>query len=184
MSRTNQTKLLLAQSLQQLMVTSPLEKISVNDIVEQAGVGRNTFYYHFEDKYDLVNWYFQTGATRFLLEQTRTNDWPSLLTGVEDYFRENRTFYKNALSYSGQNSLQEYIFDYVRAIFAQRAREHTPTMSQADLNFVSNMLAGAFMGVLVPWVHGGMKESIRDCVVSTSHLYDDNLIQLLFGNKG
>lgn len=58
MPRSNQTKRLLAQSLMDLMMTTPLEKISVNDIVDHAGVGRNTFYYHFEDKYDLVNWYF------------------------------------------------------------------------------------------------------------------------------
>ena len=55
MPRSNQTKQLLAQSLQELMATTPLEKISVNDIVDHANVGRNTFYYHFEDKYDLVN---------------------------------------------------------------------------------------------------------------------------------
>ena len=65
MPRSNQTKQLLAQSLQELMATAPLEKISVNDIVDHANVGRNTFYYHFEDKYDLVNWYFQSGITRF-----------------------------------------------------------------------------------------------------------------------
>ena len=52
MPRSNQTKRLLAQSLMDLMMTTPLEKISVNDIVDHAGVGRNTFYYHFEDKYD------------------------------------------------------------------------------------------------------------------------------------
>lgn len=46
MPRSNQTKHLLAESLQELMVTTPLEKISVNDIVDHAGVGRNTFYYH------------------------------------------------------------------------------------------------------------------------------------------
>ena len=71
MPRSNQTKQLLAQSLQELMATTPLEKISVNDIVDHANVGRNTFYYHFEDKYDLVNWYFQVsgGAQRlFQLE--------------------------------------------------------------------------------------------------------------------
>ncbi len=65
MPRSNQTKRLLAQSLMDLMMTTPLEKISVNDIVDHAGVGRNTFYYHFEDKYDLVNWYFQSGVTQF-----------------------------------------------------------------------------------------------------------------------
>ena len=82
MSRTNKTKELLAQSLTELMVTTPLEKISVNDIVEHAGVGRNTFYYHFEDKFDLVNWYFQSGATQFLVTRGHYASWSTLLTDL------------------------------------------------------------------------------------------------------
>ena len=79
MPRSNQTKRLLAQSLMDLMTTTPLEKISVNDIVDHAGVGRNTFYYHFEDKYDLVNWYFQSGVTQFLVERSAYASWNALL---------------------------------------------------------------------------------------------------------
>ena len=86
MPRSNQTKQLLAQSLQELMATTPLEKISVNDIVDHANVGRNTFYYHFEDKYDLVNWYFQSGITRFLVELSAYSNWNALLAALETYF--------------------------------------------------------------------------------------------------
>ena len=102
MSRTNKTKELLAQSLTELMVTTPLEKISVNDIVEHAGVGRNTFYYHFEDKFDLVNWYFQSGATQFLVTRGHYASWSTLLTDLEEYLLQNKTFYVNALAYTGQ----------------------------------------------------------------------------------
>ena len=91
MSRTNKTKELLAQSLTELMVTTPLEKISVNDIVEHAGVGRNTFYYHFEDKFDLVNWYFQSGATQFLVTRGHYASWSTLLTDLEEYLLQNKT---------------------------------------------------------------------------------------------
>lgn len=90
MPRSNQTKHLLAQSLQELMATTPLEKISVNDIVDHAGVGRNTFYYHFEDKYDLVNWYFQSGITQFLVERSAYSSWDSLLTALKAYFLETK----------------------------------------------------------------------------------------------
>ena len=83
MPRSNQTKRLLAQSLMDLMTTTPLEKISVNDIVDHAGVGRNTFYYHFEDKYDLVNWYFQSGVTQFLVERSAYASWNALLEAVD-----------------------------------------------------------------------------------------------------
>ena len=102
MSRTNKTKELLAQSLTELMVTTPLEKISVNDIVEHAGVGRNTFYYHFEDKFDLVNWYFQSGATQFLVTRGHYASWSTLLTDLEEYLLQNKTFYVNALAYTAE----------------------------------------------------------------------------------
>lgn len=132
MPRSNQTKHLLAESLQELMVTTPLEKISVNDIVDHAGVGRNTFYYHFEDKYDLVNWYFQSGITQFLVERGAYTGWDSLLAAIKDYFLENKVFYCNALAYNGQNSLQKYMFDYLCSIFEQNARELNPDISASE----------------------------------------------------
>ncbi len=46
-----------------------------------------------------------------------------LLTALKAYFLENKVFYCNALAYNGQNSLQQYMFDYLCSIFAQNARE-------------------------------------------------------------
>lgn len=54
MSQT--TKRALAQSLKKLLQTKPLSKITINDIAEDCGVSRMTFYYHFADIYDLVEW--------------------------------------------------------------------------------------------------------------------------------
>lgn len=54
------TKRALASSLKELMKTQPLTKISVGDICEKCGMNRKSFYYHFCDKYDLVNWIFDT----------------------------------------------------------------------------------------------------------------------------
>ncbi len=105
-----------------------MKKISVNDIVDHAGVGRNTFYYHFEDKYDLVNWYFQSGITHSSLWNAAPTPagipcWQ--LSGI--IFLENKVFYCNAfLAYNGQNSLQKYMFDYLCSIFEQNARELNP----------------------------------------------------------
>ena len=139
MPRSNQTKQLLAQSLQELMATAPLEKISVNDIVDHANVGRNTFYYHFEDKYDLVNWYFQSGITRFLVELSAYSSWNALLAALETYFQENKVFYCNALP-TRQNSLQQYMFDYLRSIFEQNARELNPDASAEETRKIGAVL--------------------------------------------
>lgn len=179
MPRSSRTKLLLAQTLRELMATTPLEKITVNDIVERAGVGRNTFYYHFEDKYDLVNWYFQSGATKFLVARASISDWASMLEAIEEYFRQDKVFFTRALEYNGQNSLQEYIFDFVCSIFVQRARELEPTLNQDELAIVGRFFAGAFMGILIPWVRGGMKKSPPLNTAKLTRLSNGQLAQLL-----
>jgi len=156
MSRTNKTKDLLAQSLMDLMVTTPLEKISVNDIVEHAGVGRNTFYYHFEDKFDLVNWYFQSGATQFMVERGHYANWSALLNDLEEYFLQNKAFYTNAMSYQGQNNLREYIYHFLCEMFSERLGTLVPSSTATDRQFAGSFLAGAIMGLLLPWVSSGM----------------------------
>ena len=44
----------MADALKALLEQKPLHNIAVNDIAERCGVTRQTFYYHFEDVYDLL----------------------------------------------------------------------------------------------------------------------------------
>ena len=44
------------------METESFEKITVKDIVEDCGVNRQTFYYHFQDIYELLGWIYKTEA--------------------------------------------------------------------------------------------------------------------------
>ena len=50
------TKRALVASLKDLLAEKPLDKITVTDLTEHCGVNRMTFYYHFKDIYDLVEW--------------------------------------------------------------------------------------------------------------------------------
>ncbi len=52
------TKESLAAALKQMMNVKPIGKITVKDLVEICGVNRQTFYYHFDDVYDLLEWVF------------------------------------------------------------------------------------------------------------------------------
>lgn len=58
MPDSNITKKALAMAMKELMEQIPFSKISVSDICEKCGMNRKSFYYHFKDKYDLVNWIF------------------------------------------------------------------------------------------------------------------------------
>ena len=58
MADSNITKRALAAALKELMEQKPFSKINVAEICEKCGMNRKSFYYHFKDKYDLVNWIF------------------------------------------------------------------------------------------------------------------------------
>ena len=153
------TYLLLMKALLDLLAEMPFEKISLTDICRVSMVSRSTFYRYFEDKYDLVNWYFQSGITRFLVELSAYSNWNALLAALETYFLENKVFYCNALAYNGQNSLQQYMFDYLRSIFEQNARELNPDANAEETRKIGQFFAGAMMGILIPWVLSGMKSN-------------------------
>ena len=48
--------ILLAESFKELVYKRPIEKITIKEITDKAGVIRPTFYNHFQDKYELLEW--------------------------------------------------------------------------------------------------------------------------------
>ena len=52
----NEIDRLLADSLKELVVKRPVEKITIKEITDRAGVIRPTFYNHFQDKFELIEW--------------------------------------------------------------------------------------------------------------------------------
>ena len=53
------TKEALGNALKKMLSVKPIDKITVKDLVEECGVNRQTFYYHFDDVYDLLEWVFE-----------------------------------------------------------------------------------------------------------------------------
>ena len=69
------TKRALEASLKKLLTKKPLDKITITDITEDCGINRMTFYYHFKDIYDLVEWVCVEDATRILGENKTYDTW-------------------------------------------------------------------------------------------------------------
>lgn len=86
--------------MKKLMRQRPFEKISVSDICNDCGINRKSFYYHFRDKYDLVNWIFYVGFVGGMDVVNYENVW-DLLSDILDYFYSEREFYYAALQIEG-----------------------------------------------------------------------------------
>ena len=149
MADSNQTKRILAEAMKGLMAQEPFAKISVGDICQACQMNRKSFYYHFRDKYDLVNWIFQTEFLMAVQSRPFESTW-ALIQDLCGYLYENRAFYRNALSVQGQNSFQDYfreVLDPVMRIYAEDLFE-----GQADADFFITFYSDAFIAAMLRWL--------------------------------
>lgn len=123
MADSNITKRALAASLKELMVEQPFEKINVAQICERCNMNRKSFYYHFKDKYDLVNWIFDTEFIELLKHENLSADYTerwAFIEKINRYFYQNHSFYRKALQINGQNSFSDHFREYIRPLIAVR----------------------------------------------------------------
>ena len=97
MADSNITRNAMAAAMKALMKEQKLSKISISDICGACGMNRNSFYYHFKDKYDLINWIFYTEfVSNIHLEEYK--DALQLLEDICDYLYQERDFYRSDIN--------------------------------------------------------------------------------------
>lgn len=107
MSDSTITKRALGQAVKALLSARPFSEITVGDICAHCGLSRKTLYYHFEDKYALVNWVFHTELIQ-PLEARRFDDFWQMLEMVANYMHQNRMFYHHAFKMRGTDRFWDY----------------------------------------------------------------------------
>ena len=75
MADSNITKRALAAALKEVMAQKPFAKINVSDVCEKCDMSRKRFYYHFRDKYDLLNWIFDMDFFRIAGSVETSQPW-------------------------------------------------------------------------------------------------------------
>lgn len=142
------TKEALAASMKELMAKKSFARISISDICEGCGLNRKSFYYHFKDKYDLMNWIFYTDFITLSTEVEFDTGW-ELFSAACHYIYKERTFYHAALQTEGQNSFREYfkesIRDIVSSMFELEFGDETDRI-------IADLISAALLSALDQWL--------------------------------
>ena len=180
MSDSNITKQALADSLKRLMARTDFNQISVKDIVKDCRLTRQAFYYHFKDKYDLMNWIYYTETARFMSSYNTVEHWLDGMVDLCNYMRQNKTFYMNALNTTGQNSFQEYLRDYIRDISISVIENiQNSEFDEESWGFTTEFIATAFVGMILRWAETGMKDEPAEYVSKMRSIFDGSILTAL-----
>lgn len=183
MDKESGKKLLIAAAMKELMEHTPFAKITVNSIVERSGINRKTFYHHFKDKYELVNWIFSSEVAANVNDPCSLANWPERTLKLYNYWQDNKVFYAKLLKTLGQNSFYEYlyVFNCEQILIICREACGNRTFDQADFDFMVDFLSHAFFGVFTTWVNSGMQESPAT-IIKRLQAMVDNSVERLFVN--
>lgn len=152
------TKQALAESLKKLMRAKPFSKITVTEIVNDCGVNRKTFYYHFEDIYALLSWIFEEEAVNIIRKFYLLNDYDEAIEFIYEYISENKDLLRNAydafgsvelssffhMSFVGLNeSLIESVEQKMHKRLPERTREYLcEFLTEASGGLLLNIISG------------------------------------------
>ncbi|MGV8983956.1 TetR/AcrR family transcriptional regulator [Clostridium sp.] len=179
MSQT--TKQSLSESLKRLMNTTPLAKITINDIVGDCGVNRRTFYYHFQDIYALLEWIFRTEVTSAMKENTTYQTWQQGFLRILIYLNENRKMVLNTYNSIGREHLETHLYSAVYVLVVNVVDEIAVDMkvSKEQKEFVVNFYKFAFVGLLLEWIRTNMSENSEQIINNLDKIISGDIYRAL-----
>ena len=160
------TKRALEQSLKNLLLKKPLTKITINDIAEDCGINRMTFYYHFKDIYDLVEWSCLEDARKALEEKKTYDTWQQGLLQIFEAVRENKPFIMNVYRCVHREQAEKYLAPLVDQLVLGVINEESDGMRvrQEDKAFIAQVYSYIFIGLMLDWIKDDMRENPEDIV--------------------
>ena len=177
MSQT--TKRALEASLKNLLLQKPLNKITINDIAEDCGISRMTFYYHFKDIYDLVEWACVEDAARALEGKKTYDTWQEGFLNIFHAVQANKPFIMNVYRCVSRERIEQYLNPLIHSLLLDVVEEKSVgmTVSEEDKNFIAYFYEYAFIGIVLNWINDSMKEDPAVIVERTSRLIHGNVVR-------
>ena len=179
--RVLMTKRAIFRALCELMDERDFSKIGVGDVLERAGVSRSTFFRCFNDKYDIINWSFKRFKNIRVKDRDRYVSFDSSLRVLLDHLEQNRRYYVQALHYTGQNSLRDYMYETNEEYMVQcwHAAHGPAELDYGQMSTVRFAAAG-FSKIIEQWVLNGCMEPVDDVATAIVSLVPHDLHETLY----
>ena len=170
------TKYAIEASLKKLLLQKPLDKITISDITEDCGISRMTFYYHFKDIYDLVEWICLEESRRALEDKKTYDTWQQGFLQILEAVRDNKPFILNVYHSVSREQIELYLYKLTYDLLINVVEEKSQGMSirPEDKQFIADFYKYAFVGLTLDWVRRNMKEDPQVII--------DHLTKLVTGN--
>lgn len=148
-----QTKRALAASLKKLLAHKSFSRITVTEIIEDCGLNRKTFYYHFEDIYALLRWMLEQDLLTVILSFDLTENYEQALVYALDYIEKNQQLLYCIFHTFGHDEMKHLFYrdfaQLVNSIICGSEKKLGLYLDEDFHKFLECYYTGALAGILV-----------------------------------
>ncbi len=180
---SNATKRILAMSLKKLLSVRTLDSITIQDLVDDAEVSRKTFYYHFRDVYDLLEWILIDEGRRLIEGNNTAGTWQQALRNVFVYFHDNQAIILN--TYRALHKDEYLIEVHVSRLLSpllERVFDEQPDagrVSAEDRQFILDLYSFGLVEFFLRWVGNGMKPDGEKLMSQIERIFTGSMENLI-----
>lgn len=184
MSTSLITKNALANSLKELMLHYPINKISVQMVTDSCEVTRHTFYNHFHDVYELLGWIFENEIIEELDEYCSLAEWKNGLMLVLQYTLNNRIICVNTCKSLGREHLEIFLCKTFQTVLEGVIEDITKDMhlEKKVKDETAEFFSYAITGEFLRWITNGFKEKAEDISNRIGLMLDGTITKILKAN--
>ena len=164
MDKHDHTRYIFAKAIKELIKTRPLDKITVIDIVTNAGKTRQTFYRYFKDKYDLVNWYFEKLVLKSFRQMGNGCSLCEALYLKFKFIESEDSFFKEAFKSNDYNNLINYDYYCIYEFYKEIIENNLNHQIDKELDFLLKLYCKGSIDMTVDRVLNDMSINIDDIV--------------------
>ncbi|MCR4704501.1 MAG: TetR/AcrR family transcriptional regulator C-terminal domain-containing protein [Lachnospiraceae bacterium] len=183
MSNRTNTKERLVASFKKLAKHQPIDKMTIREITDDAGVLRSTFYRHFQDKYQLLEHIYRSevlGPASPLIQNEMLTE-AVILIFIR--MQQDRDFYGKVYRLEGQNSFESIVTVSLKQTMLEFIRTHSENRIARHELMSTEMLADYYSKLwtafILSWMEDGMKTSPQEMGEIFEYLTGRSLTQIL-----
>jgi len=155
----------IAQAFMELTKKKNVDKITVKDLVESCGISRQTFYYHFQDIIDVIEWSVERSLSRAVAEGRRINSEEDMMRIFVGFANTNHDIMQRLMRSRKREQVEKIMVSAIQVYLEKMFREKAPeiAVNSADMEFMLRFCSYGMAGVLFKY-HSNDPDEIRPMI--------------------
>lgn len=166
------TEKLILQTFGEMLDEMPFDKITVSALTRRSDISHNTFYYHYNDIYELLEIWIRRELSPFFGEERSFSDWKSAMTAMLRRWQSDARRIYHVFDSLSREQVERHVYEQAAQFFLDQIRmlPGADALTEEQLLRISDYARYLFFGFLMRFLWDKMQDDVESAVHDLSVL--------------